>query len=115
MFRNSLIKSGSADYTWNFNIKEVARNLESRNNFASWDPSQGLFPGRAMMAFPENSQYVFSGTTTIPMYKIFPKIHGLNREIFQLQCEDTPHSKFNSGQVIGSMKTATSLSLPSSN
>lgn len=92
MFRNCLIRSGNADYTWNFNLPEVLRNLDSALNVASWEQSQGLFPGRATMIYPETSQYVFTGTNTIPMYKTFPKMKGFNQGIFSVPSEDSPNS-----------------------
>ena len=74
-------------------MPEVIRNIDSMLNIASWDVSQGLFPGRATMIFPETSRYVFTGTNTIPMYKTFPKMQGFNHSVFSVPSEDSPNSR----------------------
>jgi len=43
LFRQSIVKHGNADYTWNFNLKAVEKDLQNQINFASWGVDQGSF------------------------------------------------------------------------
>jgi len=94
IFQNNLVKSGDGGYTWNFNFNSIHHNLTtiSPSNLTSWHPSVGLYPGRAHFAFPEHSRYVHLATNTLPMYKVCPRLEGLNQDIFSIQGDDNPQS-----------------------
>ncbi len=79
LFLSNLIKT-DAGYEWGFNYKAIYNNLikESPSNLTCWHSSVGLYPGRAMFAFPEYSRYVHVSTNTLPMYSICPKLKGMN-------------------------------------
>lgn len=49
---------------------------DNRCDITRWTERFGLFPGRALVLFAENSHWVFLNTNTIPFYKFFPKLEG---------------------------------------
>jgi len=102
-FLSSLVK-GDNGYEWNFNYDAVHRNLmkESPSNLTCWHSSVGLYPGRAMFAFPDYSQFVHLSTNTVPMYKVCPRLQGFNQDIFSIQGDDSPLSTTFSIQITGS-------------
>ena len=94
IFLNNLVK-GDHGYQWNFNYDAIHRNLarDSPSNLTCWHSSIGLYPGRALFAFPDQSQFVHLSTNTLPMYSICPRLQGFNEDIFCIQEDDNPLSK----------------------
>lgn len=76
---NNLIRTDSG-YQWNHNFEAIHNNFakESPSNLACWNSTIGLYPGRAMFAFPDHSDGVHISTNTLPMYKVCPKLKGFN-------------------------------------
>ena len=94
IFLNNMIKTENG-YQWNFNYEAIHRNLskESPSNLTSWHSSVGLYPGRAMFAFPDYSPFVHLSTNTLPMYSVCPRLQGFNEDIFCIQNDENPQSK----------------------
>ena len=90
---NNLVKNENG-YNWNFNYEAVARNIakETPSNLTGWHSSVGLYPGRAMFAFPEYSRFVHLGTNTLPMYTVCPRLQGMNEDVFAIQGDDNTQS-----------------------
>lgn len=42
LFRQGLVKHENSDYSWNFNVKAIQRELSKSNNFASWSSGHGM-------------------------------------------------------------------------
>lgn len=107
LFLDNLSKK-EGGYGWNFNFQAVHRNLmkESPSNLTCWHSSVGLYPGRAMFAFPEYSRLVHASTNTLPMYSICPRLQGVNQDIFMIQGDDNPQSTSTLIQTTGFTKTA---------
>lgn len=103
LFLNCLIK-GDNGYQWNFNFDAISHNLakETPSNLTNWHTSVGLYPGRAMFAFPDNSNYVHLSTNTLPMYSVCPRLQGFNEDIFSIQGDDNTQSTFSFIQTTGS-------------
>jgi pimeloyl-ACP methyl ester carboxylesterase len=103
MFLNNLVKN-EGGYTWNFNYEAIHQNFtrESPSNLTNWNSSVGLYPGRAMFAFPDNSQFVHLSTNTLPMYTVCPRLSGFNEDIFSIQGDDNPLSTSPFTQTTGS-------------
>lgn len=104
LFQNSLIKEDGG-YGWNFNFRAVHHNLTKHNpsNLSNWAPHIGLYPGRSLFAFSEHSRFVHLATNTLPMYKVCPRLNGLNEDIFSIQGDDNPLSTSFPMKIIGSM------------
>lgn len=93
VFQNGLVKVDGG-HDWGFNFSAVHHNLttHSPSNLTNWATHIGLYPGRSLFAFPEHSRYVHLATNTLPMYKICPRLAGLNEDIFTIQGDDNPLS-----------------------
>jgi pimeloyl-ACP methyl ester carboxylesterase len=94
IFLNCLVK-GETGYKWNFNAPDIFSNLHRNtpNCLTSWSTVNGLYPGRSHFVFPEYSRYVHLSTNTLPMYKVCPKLVGMNQDIFTIQGDENPLSK----------------------
>jgi hypothetical protein len=47
---------------------------DNRCDITRWSERFGLYPGRALVMFAEQSHWIFLATNTIPFYKFFPKL-----------------------------------------
>ena len=90
----SCLDRSAAGYEWNFNLEAVYNNTrkDSPSSLFNWSTIYGLYPGRAMFAFPDYSRYVHLGTNTLPMLKICPQLHGWNDGITSVQGDENPQS-----------------------
>lgn len=81
-------------FSWNFNLDVIAKNLSSKNaeSLLNWTPTLGLWTGRTMFAFPEQSRYVYLGNNTLPMMKVCTQLHGFGHDIFSIQGDENPLS-----------------------
>jgi pimeloyl-ACP methyl ester carboxylesterase len=104
LFQNSLVKAAEGGYSWNFNFGAVHHNLTKTypSNLTGWSSTIGLYPGRALFALSEHSRFVHLATNTLPMYKVCPRLQGLNEDIFSIQGDDNPLSTHAFTQIIGS-------------
>ena len=95
LFESNLVRSDQGGYQWNFNLEAIWQNLrkDSPSSILNWNHTNGLYPGRAMFAFPEYSRYVHLSTNTLPMMKICPQLHGWNEGISFVQGDENPQSK----------------------
>lgn len=108
LFQNALVK-GDGGYGWNFNFNAVHHNLtrHTPTNLSNWATNIGLYPGRAFFVFAEHSRFVHLATNTLPMYKVCPRLHGFNEDIFSIQGDDNPQSTPFSTQTTGSTSART--------
>ena len=105
IFLNNMIKTDHG-YRWNFNYDAIHQNLvkESPSNLICWNSTTGVYPGRAMFAFPSHSPFVHLSTNTLPMYNICPRLQGYNEDIFCLENDENPQSIAFLTKITGSMK-----------
>ena len=57
-----------------------------------WAQKNGMFTGRAMFVFPDQSRWVHLNTNTLPMLKVCARIRGFNKDIFAIQGDENPLS-----------------------
>jgi pimeloyl-ACP methyl ester carboxylesterase len=77
ILKQNLIESSSG-YSWMFNMKDLALNVSKghRSDLCKWRQNFGLYPGRALAMFAQESHWIYLATNTIPFYKFFPKLEG---------------------------------------
>lgn len=94
IFQQCLI-SENGHFKWNFNFDAILSNVNNVgcDSFADWNSNEGLYPGRSTFLLPEESDYVFIGTNTLPIYNTFVQNRGYNKDIFSIQSEENSNSK----------------------
>jgi len=81
-------------FEWAFDIDAILHNLteSTETSIASWNPSDGIYPGRTHFIIPENSEYVRLGTNTLAIYKTCVKNRGFAKDIWDIQTPEGPMS-----------------------
>lgn len=79
------------NYGWKFNASAVWDNIKGNNpsSLVGWNTNVGLYPGRSLFLFPDNSRYVYLNTNTLPMMNVCPKLKGFNEDIFSVQGDES--------------------------
>jgi hypothetical protein len=85
IFESNIVKQETS-YNWKFNMEAVYNSMKFNypNNLLGWPKTTGLFTGRVLFAFPDNSRYVYLNTNTLPMMTVCPQCKGYNQDIFSI-------------------------------
>ena len=63
---------------WRSGFSELVASMNAKDNRKNIGkfPIVGVFPGRALFLYAERSRWVHQSSNTIPMYNLFPVLHG---------------------------------------
>lgn len=92
ILNQNLLTSNDRRKVWNFNLEALNSNLQfnKADSLGYWASRVGMFPGRAVFIFPDQSRWVHLNTNTLPMLKVCARLKGLNQDIFAIQGDENP-------------------------
>lgn len=67
-----MVKLSEKQFQWNFDCEALNNNLQFNRaiSLGYWAEKHGMYTGRALFAFPDQSRWVHMNTNTIAMLKV---------------------------------------------
>lgn len=93
IFEDNLARAGEG-YAWKFPLDLWWKNLGNNTgeSLLNWTSTIGLWVGKTMFAFPEQSRHVYLSNHTLAMQKVCTQLQGYHHDIFSIQGDENPLS-----------------------